>query len=66
MIIKHKWREPNGIKSENFCKKFTVRSQCYDGGLFIDGGIAVTFNAGTTAVLEILKENSLRSIILLD
>lgn len=66
MINKHKWREPNGIKSENFCEKFTIRSQCYDGGLFIDGGIAVNFNAGTTAVLEILKEDALRSIILLD
>lgn len=63
MINKHKWRIPNNLEPESFCKKIIIRSQCRDGGLFIDGGIGVNFNAGTTAVLECFEEDSLKSIV---
>lgn len=49
----------------NFCKKLTIRSLCMNGGLVLDGGIAVQFNLGTTAEFKIDPEGALRSIILL-
>ncbi|XP_008206935.1 NAD kinase 2, mitochondrial [Nasonia vitripennis] len=66
MIFKHIWPMPKNIHPRGFCDKLTVRSQCYDGGLVIDGGIAVRFNVGTTAVLEAREEDTLRNIVLPD
>lgn len=66
MISKHIWPMPKSIHPRGFCDKLTVRSQCYDGGLVIDGGIAVRFNVGTTAVLEAREEDALRNIVLPD
>lgn len=36
-----------------------------NGGLVLDGGIAIQFNLGTTAEFKIDPEGALRSIILL-
>ncbi|XP_058795973.1 NAD kinase 2, mitochondrial [Phymastichus coffea] len=66
MIVKHIWPLPNNIQPRDFCDKLTIRSQCYDGGLVIDGGIAIHFNVGTTAVLETLEQDSLRNIVFQD
>lgn len=66
MIVKHIWPPRNNIKPRDFCEKLTIRSQCYDGGLVIDGGIAIHFNIGTTAVLETLEEDTLRNIVFED
>ena len=66
MIVKHIWPLSNDIRPRGFCDKLTVRSQCYDGGLVIDGGIGVRFNTGTTAIFETLDQDTLRNIVLLD
>lgn len=66
MIIKHIWPLPESIHPRGFCKELKIRSQCSDGGLVIDGGIAVHFNVGTTAKLETLEQDTLRNIVLLD
>ncbi|XP_014235737.1 NAD kinase 2, mitochondrial isoform X1 [Trichogramma pretiosum] len=66
MILKPSKPTPEHTFPRGFTKKLTIRSQCYDGGLVIDGGIAIHFNAGTTAVLETLKEDALRNIVFTD
>ncbi|XP_035743987.1 NAD kinase 2, mitochondrial-like [Vespa mandarinia] len=55
---------PKSLQRYNFCKKLTVKSLCFNGGLVLDGGIAVQFNLGTTAEFEIDPEGALRNIIL--
>ncbi|XP_054005898.1 NAD kinase 2, mitochondrial isoform X1 [Hylaeus anthracinus] len=62
MIITNHRPIPKCLHSRGFCRTLTVRSQCFDGGLVLDGGIAVPFNFGATAVLEIYPEDSLRSL----
>ncbi|XP_078048632.1 NAD kinase 2, mitochondrial [Augochlora pura] len=66
MIVTDIWPVPKCLSSRGFCNNLTVRSQCYDGSLVLDGGIAVPFNFGATAVLEIHPEDSLKSLILPD
>ena len=66
MIVKHTWPSLSNTYPRGFCKKLTVRSQLYEGGLVIDGGIFIHFNVGTTAILETRKENALRNIVLCD
>nr|XP_012144689.1 PREDICTED: NAD kinase 2, mitochondrial [Megachile rotundata] len=64
MIVTNIWPVPKTMQTRGFCNKLIVRSQCYDAGLVVDGGIAVPFNFGTTAVLETHPEDSLRSFTL--
>ncbi|XP_076298142.1 NAD kinase 2, mitochondrial isoform X2 [Lasioglossum baleicum] len=66
MIVSDIWPVPKCLNSRGFCKKLTVRSQCFDGSLVLDGGIAVPFNFGVTVLLEMHPEDSLRSLVLLD
>ncbi|KZC10879.1 NAD kinase domain-containing protein 1, partial [Dufourea novaeangliae] len=64
MIVTDIWPVPKCLNSRGFCTKLTVRSQCFDGALVLDGGIAVPFKFGTTAVLESHPGDCLRSLIL--
>ncbi|EZA56110.1 hypothetical protein DMN91_010211 [Ooceraea biroi] len=57
---------PALVPPRGFCKKVLVKSQCFDAGLVLDGGIAVPFNFGTTAKIETFPEDSLRTINLPD
>ncbi|KAL6442326.1 hypothetical protein ACFW04_002527 [Cataglyphis niger] len=66
MIVPDPISISKGVYPRGFCKKITVRSQCFDAGLVLDGGIAVPFNFGTIAEIETFPEDSLRSIILPD
>ncbi|KAJ8687196.1 hypothetical protein QAD02_022990 [Eretmocerus hayati] len=66
MIVKHAWPPPRKMDSCGSCQKLNVRSLCSDGGLVIDGGIAVHFNIGTSAILETVAEDALRNIVLPD
>lgn len=66
MIIRDALPVPQFLHPRGFCTKFTVRSQCFDASLVVDGGIAMPFNFGTTAVLKILPEDSLQVLTLLD
>ncbi|XP_003487977.1 NAD kinase 2, mitochondrial isoform X1 [Bombus impatiens] len=66
MMVNSIWPTPKCLQPRGFCKKLTVTSQCYDAGLVLDGGIAVPFNFGTTAVLETYPEDSLRALTLPD
>ncbi|GAB1864219.1 NAD kinase 2, mitochondrial [Camponotus japonicus] len=66
MIVTDAMLVSKRIYPRGFCKKITVRSQCFDAGLVLDGGIAVPFNLGTIAEIETFPEDSLRTIILPD
>ncbi|OAD54597.1 NAD kinase domain-containing protein 1 [Eufriesea mexicana] len=66
MIVTDIWPTPKYIHPRGFCNKLTIRSQCFDASIVIDGGIAVPFNFGTTAVLEVYPEDSLQALILPD
>ncbi|XP_076658719.1 NAD kinase 2, mitochondrial isoform X2 [Halictus rubicundus] len=66
MIVTDIWPVPKCLNPRGFCKKVTVRSQCFDAGLVLDGGIAVPFNFGVTVVLEMYPEDSLRTFVLPD
>lgn len=57
---------PKDMHTRGFCKKATVKSQCFDAGIVLDGGIAIPFNFGTIAEIETFPEDSLRTIILDD
>ncbi|XP_029052621.1 NAD kinase 2, mitochondrial-like [Osmia bicornis bicornis] len=64
MIVTDVWPIPKSMQPRGLCNKLVVRSQCYDAGLVVDGGIAIPFNSGTKAVLEVHPEDSLRALIL--
>lgn len=66
MIVNDAMSIPKRIYPRGFCKKITVRSECFDAGLVVDGGIAVPFNFGTIAEIETFPEDSLRTITLPD
>lgn len=66
MIVTDVWPIPKCLHPRGLCRKLTIRSQCFDAGLVLDGGIAVPFNFGTTAVLETYPEDSLKTITLPD
>ncbi|KAL2717679.1 stAR-related lipid transfer protein 3 isoform X2 [Vespula squamosa] len=61
MNVTNVFQVPKNLEQDNFCKKLTVRSLCFNGGLVLDGGIAVQFNLGTTAEFKIDPEGALRS-----
>ncbi|XP_024946702.1 NAD kinase 2, mitochondrial isoform X2 [Cephus cinctus] len=64
MIVTNTWQTSKDIQPRGYCNKLTIRSQCFDAGLVLDGGIAVPFNDGTIAVLEVHPEDALRTIVL--
>lgn len=64
MIVGKTLPSPKGIQPRGYCDKLIIRSHCFDAGLVLDGGIAVPFNDGTVAVMEIHPEDSLRTITL--
>ncbi|XP_006614914.1 NAD kinase 2, mitochondrial-like isoform X1 [Apis dorsata] len=64
MIVNDLWPVPKSIHHRKFCNKLTVRSQCYDASIVLDGGIAIPFNFGATAIMETYPEDSLRSLVL--
>ncbi|XP_018354502.1 PREDICTED: NAD kinase 2, mitochondrial [Trachymyrmex septentrionalis] len=66
MIMTNALPVPKDVHTRGFCRKAIVKSQCFDAGLVLDGGIAVAFNFGTIAEIETCPEDSLRNIILLD
>lgn len=41
-----------------------VKSNCFDAGLVIDGGVSYTFNDGMIAILEIHPDDALRTVVL--
>lgn len=66
MIVTNAVPVPKLVHPRGFCTKITVRSQCNDASLVIDGGIAVSFDYGTVAKVEIFPEDSLHTITLPD
>ncbi|KYN07616.1 UPF0465 protein C5orf33 like protein, partial [Cyphomyrmex costatus] len=64
MIMTNAIPVPKDVHTRGFCRKATVKSQCFDAGLVLDGGIAVPFNFGSIAEIETFPEDSLRTIIL--
>ncbi|CAG9762274.1 unnamed protein product [Ceutorhynchus assimilis] len=60
------WPDPKGIKPRGFAKKIEIKSNCFDASLVIDGGVSYQFNDGTTALLEIMPEDALRTVIIND
>ncbi|XP_011140774.1 NAD kinase 2, mitochondrial [Harpegnathos saltator] len=66
MIVTNAVPVPKLMHPRGFCTKITVRSQCHDASLVIDGGIAVPFVYGTIAKVEIFPEDSLQTITLPD
>lgn len=56
----------SSISSKGFCKSMTVRSLSFDASLVMDGGIAIPYSAGTTAVMETREDDALRTIMLID
>ncbi|XP_057334344.1 NAD kinase 2, mitochondrial [Microplitis mediator] len=62
IILNDIWPLPKTIKPRAFCNRLTIRSQCYDAGLVLDGGIGVPFNIGSIAILETHPDDALRTI----
>nr|CAH7721235.1 unnamed protein product [Callosobruchus chinensis] len=60
------WPQPKGIKPRGFVNQMEITSHCIDASLVIDGGVSFKFNDGTVALLEILPEDALRTVILRD
>lgn len=60
------WPQPKGIKSRGFARKIEIQSCCYDASLVVDGGVSFDFNDGTIALLEVLPEDALRTVIFND
>jgi len=66
MIVTNAVPVSKDVHTRGFCKKVTVKSQCFDAGLVLDGGIALPFNFGSIAKIETFPEDSLRTITLPD
>jgi len=49
--------------NRGFAKKVCVQSRCFDACLVIDGSMSYQFNDGAKAYLNVLPENSLRTIV---
>ncbi|XP_075219223.1 NAD kinase 2, mitochondrial [Lycorma delicatula] len=60
------WPDPPGLPSRGFCDFISVHSKCLDAGLVIDGELLYPFNDGTVAVMEILPEDVLRTVLLIE
>ena len=60
------WPDPKGLSPRGFANKIEVKSRCFDGGLVIDGGVFIKFNAGTTATLEVCASDTLQTVKLIE
>lgn len=60
------WPQPKGLQSKGFATKIQVKSNCYDAGLIIDGGVSYAFNDGVVAILEQHQDDALRTVTLID
>lgn len=66
LIAEEDWPAPKGLRARDFATSVHVKSACVDAGLVIDGGVSFPFNDGTEAILEILPEDALRTVIMED
>jgi len=55
---------PGERKPRGFAEYMEIRSRCFDASLVIDGGISYSFNDGTVAMLDILDDDALRTVVL--
>ena len=55
---------PGERKPRGFAKQLNIRSRCFDASLVIDGGLSYSFNDGTVAILDIVDEDALRTVVL--
>jgi len=53
---------PDELKPRGKARNIAVKSKCFDACLVIDGSLSFKFNDGTKAVIEILDEDSLRTV----
>lgn len=53
---------PNEMRPRGKAKKVAVKSKCFDACLVVDGSLSYKFNDGTKAIIEILEEDSLRTV----
>lgn len=57
------WPNPKGIKARDEATKMSVKSNCFDATLVLDGGVSFAFRDGVVAKLEIKPEDALRTVI---
>lgn len=55
---------PGERKPRGFAERLEIRSRCFDASLVIDGGLSYPFNDGTVAMLDLLEEDALRTVVL--
>lgn len=55
---------PGERKPRGFAKQLDIRSRCFDASLVIDGGLSYSFNDGTIAILDIVDDDALRTVVL--
>ena len=55
---------PGERKPRGFAERLEIRSRCFDASLVIDGGLSYPFNDGTVAILELLDQDALRTVVL--
>jgi len=53
---------PSELKPRGKARNIVVKSKCFDACLVIDGSLSFKFNDGTKAVIELLDEDSLRTV----
>ena len=53
---------PSELKPRGKARNIVVKSKCFDACLVIDGSLSFEFNDGTKAVIELLDEDSLRTV----
>jgi len=53
---------PSELRPRGKAKKISVKSKCFDACLVVDGSLSFKFNDGTKAVIELLDEDSLRTV----
>ena len=71
MIMKYLSRDPISVgtfptaeesRPRGKARRIAVKSKCFDACLVIDGSLSFKFNDGTKAIVDILEEDSLRTI----
>ena len=53
---------PSELRPRGKAQKISVKSKCFDACLVVDGSLSFKFNDGTKAVIELLDEDSLRTV----
>jgi len=53
---------PGELRPRGKARNIVVKSKCFDACLVIDGSLSFKFNDGTKAVIEVLDEDSLRTV----